>query len=485
MANPEHVEFLVKWDVATWNNWRDQNRDIVPDLREADIRSTFLRGVNLSFAHLEGANLTRVDLRGKETDLSRAHLEGAVLRNARLQGANLYSAYLNNADLCRADLSGANLANARLEEAYMSFAKLEGAELGSARLDSAKLEHATIASANLRLARLIGADLQKVELWKAIIYPDDDSPKRYPEKKATVESVGDFLDTIKNIGCFHGIRSGEIRLYFRGEPDVQWPLTPSVMRTDFNGPEGEMLVELMSRQPEEFSRLNSALAQWVLAQHHGLKTRFLDITKDARVALFYACGGLEGKGNEWEKKPGRLYIFAVPRYLVKPFNSNTVSIIANFAKMSRYEQDLLLGKLGVTYEDSFNLNVYAERLMYPEAMERLYQLIQQEKPYFSKRINPRDLYKVFVVEPQQFPERLRVQSGAFLVSAFHKRFERSEVRNWNRQIPTYADYKLTVPGNKKDSILEELRFLNITKETLFPGLDESAKEIMSRYSGGG
>ena len=38
-----------------------------------------------------------------------------------------------------------------------------------------------------------------------------------------------------------------------------------------------MLLELMSRQPEAFSSLTSALAQWVLAQHHGLRTRFLDI----------------------------------------------------------------------------------------------------------------------------------------------------------------------------------------------------------------
>ena len=41
----------------------------------------------------------------------------------------------------------------------------------------------------------------------------------------------------------------------------------------------------------------------------------------------------------------------------------------------------------------------------------------------------------FVVEPQQFLERIRAQAGAFLVSAFHQRFEMEKISLWDKGAP--------------------------------------------------
>ena len=41
---------------------------------------------------------------------------------------------------------------------------------------------------------------------------------------------------------------------------------------------------------------------------------------------------------------------------------------------------------------------------------------------------------------------------------------------------------LTIPARCKENILKELRLLNITRETLFPGLDASADAVTERYS---
>ena len=104
------------------------------------------------------------------------------------------------------------------------------------------------------------------------------------------------------------------------------------------------------------------------------------------------------------------------------------------------------------------------------------------KPHFEERINPRDLYRAFVVEPQQSFERVRVQSGAFLISVFHERFERSEILKCNAGIPIYDFGRLVVPKENKERILEELRLLNVTREMLFPGLDEAARAVTERHS---
>ena len=112
---------------------------------------------------------------------------------------------------------------------------------------------------------------------------------------------------------------------------------------------------------------------------------------------------------------------------------------------------------------------------------RLYQLIQQEKPYFEKRIDIADFYRVIVVEPQQSTERIRAQRGAFLISASHRRFTPDRIRSYNSNIPVYAHHRLRVPHGCKEALREQLAMLNITRETLFPGLDSAAAAVKDSY----
>ena len=123
----------------------------------------------------------------------------------------------------------------------------------------------------------------------------------------------------------------------------------------------------------------------------------------------------------------------------------------------------------------------AMRYDYPSTIRRLYQLIREEKPDFEERIDITDLYRVFVVEPQQSSERIRAQSGAFLASAFQNRFESDEIVRRNARIPVYTHYKLTTPYCCKVGIMQHLQLLNITRETLFPGLDASADAVTDYY----
>ena len=52
MANQEHLDFLLEEGVEAWNDWREENPDIQPDLSNADLSSSNLQSVNFTQTNL-------------------------------------------------------------------------------------------------------------------------------------------------------------------------------------------------------------------------------------------------------------------------------------------------------------------------------------------------------------------------------------------------------------------------------------------------
>jgi hypothetical protein len=117
VANSKHLEILDR-GVYSWNQWREEHPDAIPDLTEAYLRE--------------------------------ADLVGYDLRGAALQGAMLLGADLSNADLRLADFT----------EADVRFVEFNGARLAGARFDRTKGVEAGVlrrAQRPLRLQRRIQA----------------------------------------------------------------------------------------------------------------------------------------------------------------------------------------------------------------------------------------------------------------------------------------------------------------------------------------
>ena len=330
-----------------------------------------------------------------------------------------------------------------------------------------------------------------------------------PLNLSPIGCVSTLLSNIKKIEDDQEWRTGQQALqYYRGLSKASHKLQPSVMRdTKHYENEGAMLRDLITRQPDEFAKFPSALDQWMLAQHHGLCTRFLDITANPLVGLYFAC-------NKSKDTEGLLYVFATTRDRVKPYDSDAVSIIANFARLRRCEQEeircetekfldrrhafitsryrIMHRPNGKDVNDEVSLYAYHMKNNPTRSyMGRLQTFIRQEKPYFVEGlIDPRDLFRIFIVQPRRLFPRVRAQSGAFLVSAHHETFDfdrkvrYDEYRAKDGHDVPYNFYRLTVEAGRKRCILKELESLNISEETLFPELEKSAKAIVDDYKSG-
>lgn len=72
---------------------------------------------------------------------------------------------------------------------------------------------------------------------------------------------------------------------------------------------------------------------------------------------------------------------------------------------------------------------------------------------------------------------MRAQSGAFLLSAFHDRFEREEVVRNSAGQAVYWHYKIRVPHGRKKVLREELAWMDVNQPRLYGDVGTAAVGI--------
>lgn len=272
-----------------------------------------------------------------------------------------------------------------------------------------------------------------------------------------IRSIEDFNSSMKDNGIYHD------SFYYRGHSQVNYMLTPSVMRTkSWKEHECDMYNELMIQCPQDFERNKTHLDVLVHMQHYGLPTRLLDITRNPLVAMYFAC-------EQNTELFGEIIAFKVERKNIKYPNSDTISLLASLplfssedqGRFSKYASDPELGK------EEFN-----------QKIARLLHEVKNEKPAFRDEVNQEDLLHCFVVLSPKANNRIIKQDGAFILCGLAE--DNSKALNALRYKDSTGKSIVYIVDHKAD-ILEQLRRFSINKASLFPEIDDVAEFIKSKY----
>lgn len=145
-------------------------------------------------------------------------------------------------------------------------------------------------------------------------------------RNRTVVSCRMHAQPITGLGEFFSMCSGLLKddteYWFRGHADLHWTLTPTALRYDTVDKRDKALRLLHAfKRYAETKLLNPPESheelKWVQhARHYGLPTRLLDWTKNAAIALYFACqrsGEDEADGGVFTLNPEDLNREADPK----------------------------------------------------------------------------------------------------------------------------------------------------------------------------
>lgn len=239
-------------------------------------------------------------------------------------------------------------------------------------------------------------------------------------------------------------------IFFRGHSNKNWDEKPSIYRDNFIIKEHVIFREIISSIPEEFALLNNTFQKLVKMQHYGLPTRLLDITENPLIALYFAC-------INHEDIDGEILVYKVPRDEIKYFDSDTVSILSNIAKM----------------RSDFSIQDIEKDWLLHE--------IRQEKHGFLPNINSDDLSKVLFVKPLLDNQRIIRQDGSFMLFGIDG--NKLEMASIPEKYKVHKDNKgFIIDANSKNEILQQLEILGVHHAKLFPEIDNITQYIKSKYA---
>lgn len=229
------------------------------------------------------------------------------------------------------------------------------------------------------------------------------------------------------------------KMYYRGQADISWGLTPSVLRKNYD--EYAILRKAERTFWRETSSFHSYLDKLTFFQHYGIFTRLLDVTFNPLVALYFACcdnDSKEGVVFRGYKEPGKDALAELYAKYAFCIDSNS--------------QDFVEQVIRQVQEDTANFIIYGYGLIRPIMIEQSIN-------------NP----------------HIEAQNGAFIIAPLLKEESKEKYTKYQgdlRDTEFFLKGRAKVEPHNKTAILKELSEYGINGGSIFRDITKKAETIM-------
>lgn len=274
----------------------------------------------------------------------------------------------------------------------------------------------------------------------------------YYSLEGYISCIKEIYEREKQNGC-------KKHLFFRGQADASWTLTPKVLREKkYN--EKELVLDFYHYGPLHsfnYDLDNDRLSLLTDMQHYEVPTRLLDWSLSPLSSLYFAVEPRKGCEQNERDNPEKEAVV----YVLNPWAFNKQILDNNCRSYNSHPkiQDayLLARALLSTYKDF----AYIKKFVYDK---------------YGFRITKKDIQEPFALVSNFTNSRMQHQRGVFTIHGMDK------VDLRNEDYFTNNAYKIIIKAEVKQEIYEQLNWLYINEYTQYPDI-KGIKEIVGNRQG--